>query len=200
MSAMDSRDLTEGVRRVWVAKARNDVTAPLPPANTVAFGGPMPAGWRLVGYTARDPLNLGSPSADRNPVYSGEARGQVASYMAEVNEIVTFRIISRTMQNIKDMAGRGELSQIAPGVSTYGEIRFKLSDVVNDQMSMLVEGFGTRKRLFRAYYPVGQFGITDNIQIGLGADVAGQGLAVQFTNEGGPDWPAEWWEVLPPTG
>lgn len=199
MSAMDSRDLVESARRVWIAKAANDLTAPAPPAIDTAFGAAKPAGWRLLGYTARDPLQLGAPSAEKTPVYSGEARGQVASFMGDINETVSFRILSRTMQNIYDMAGRGELSQIAAGPGTHGEIRYKMTDAMNDQMSLLIEAYGTRKRLFRAYYPVGSFAITDAIQIGYGADAAGSGLVVTFTAEGGPDYPVEWVEILPPT-
>lgn len=197
MSAMDSRDLSESVRRVWIAPAANLAGAPVPPANTVALGGPMPAGWRHVGYTAREPLVLGSPSAEKTPVYSGEQRGQIASFMGEVSETVTFRILSRTMQNIKDMAGRGELSQIAAGSGTPGEIRYKLTDAASDQTQLLIEWINTRGRLARAHYPVGSFSITDGLQIGLGADVAGSGLAVTFTAEGGPSYPVAWWEVLP---
>lgn len=200
MVAFDPRDLPEGARRVYVGPSVFDPSYPGMPANTVLFGGTMPAGLRLLGYTARDALQLGSPSAERTPIYSGEQRGQITSVMGEIQETVTFKILSRTLQNIRDMAGRGELSEIAAGSSTPGEIRYRLTDTENELMCLLIEGPGTQGRLFRAFYPAGMFAITDAIQIGIGADAKQSGIMVTFTNEGGPDNPPEWWEVIPPTG
>lgn len=195
--ALDPRDLPEGPRRVYIGPSVFDVGYPGEPANTVAFGGTMPAGYRLLGYTARDALQIGSPSAERTAIYSGEARGQIRSVMGEVLETVTFRILSRTLQNIKDMAGRGELSQIAAGSGTPGEIRYTLTDTENDLLCLLIEGPGTQGRVFRAHYPAGAFSINEAIGLGIGADAAQSGIAVTFTNEGGPDNPPAWWEILP---
>ena len=198
-AALDPRDLPEGPRRVYIGPSVFDVGYPGIPANTVGFGGTMPAGYRLIGYTARDPLTLGAPSAERTPIYSGEGRGQIKSIMGEILETVTFRILSRTLQNIKDMAGRGELSQVAAGPGTHGEVRYTLSDTESDLLCLLIEGPGTQGRIFRAHYPAGMFAITEGIGLGIGADAAQSGIAVTFTNEGGPENPPEWWEIIPPT-
>jgi hypothetical protein len=198
MSAFNSADLVESPRRVYIGKAATATIPAAPPANTAVFGGPH-TGWRLLGYTSREPLSLGAPSAERTPILSGEQRGQVRSVMGEVNESVSFRILSRTMQNIKEMAGRGILSQIAAGVGTPGETKITWSDQPDEQVALLIEAYGTQGRLWRAYYPVGMFAITDALQIGYGPDAMQSGIAVTFTAEGGPDNPPWWKEIIPAT-
>lgn len=191
------RDLVEGPVRLYLGKSVLDAGFPSPPANSVAFGAAWPAGWRAPGYTSRDPLSFGGLSGERTPVFSGQQKGQISSYMGEVSESVSFKLLSRTMQNLKDLANRGVLSQVAPGAGTYGEIRIVWSDTPNAQMALGIEAYGTQGRIFRAYYPVGSFSITDAITYGYGADQASSGIAATFTAEGGPDNPPQWWEILP---
>lgn len=200
MSAVfNPRDLVEGPVRLWEGPPITTVGAPAPPANTVLFGQNWPAGWRNPGYTSRDPLQFGGLSSERTPVLSGQQRGQIASFSNEISEVVSFRVMSRTMANLQRFAGRGTLSQVAAGVGTYGEIRIIWDDTPPAQRALGIEGYGTNGRVFRAYYPVGSFAITDAIPYGFGADNAQAGMAITFTAEGGPDNPVQWWEVLPPT-
>lgn len=201
MSAVfNPRDLVEGPLRIWEAAPITAVGAPAPAANTDAFGANWPAGWRNPGYTSRDPIQFNGLSAEKTPVYSGQQRGQIASFSGEVQETVTFRVMSRTMQNLSRFAGRGTLSQINAGTTTPGEIRVVWDDTPPEQRALGLEGYGTNGRVFRAYYPAGSFAITDAIPYGFGADNASAGMAITFTAEGGPDNPVNWWEVLPPTG
>ncbi len=197
MSAFDARDLVEGPVRLYVAKNKLDVTAPIPPANTVLFGAAWPVGWRSLGYSSRDPIQFGGLSGERTPVYSGQQRGQIASYMGEISETVALRIMSRTMQNIRQLANRGILSTIAAASGVPGEIRIVWSDQPNEQVALGIEAYGVQGRIFRAYYPVGSFSVNDTMGYGFGADNAAAGLAATFTAEGGPDYVPEWWEVLP---
>jgi hypothetical protein len=198
MSAFNSADLVESPRRVFIGKSALDDTPSVAPANDAEFGGPH-TGWRLLGYTAREPLTLGSPSAERTPIYSGEQRGQIRSVMGDITETVAFRILSRTMQNIKEMAGRGVLTQVAAGAGTEGETKITWTDSPDEQVALLIEAYGTQGRLFRAYYPVGTFAITDGLQIGYGEGPMNAGIAVTFTAEGGPDNPPWWKEIIPAT-
>lgn len=198
MSVYNPRDLVEGPLRLWEAAPANAVGAPAPPLNTAGtFGSNWPAGWRNPGYTSRDPLQFGGLSSERTAVFSGQQRGQVASFAGEVNENVTFRVMTRTLENLSRFAGRGTLSQINAGSGTPGEIRVTWEDTPPEQRALGLEGYGTNGRLFRAYYPIGTFAITDNVPYGFGAENAQAGMAVTYSAEGGPDYPAEWWEVLP---
>lgn len=196
-SPFNARDLVEGPVRLYVAKNKLDPTAPVPPANTVAFGGAWPAGWRSLGYSSRDPINFGGLSGDRTPVYSGQQRGQIASFMGEITETVALKILTRTFDNIRQLANRGILSTIAAGSGTPGEYRIVWSDQVNEQVALGIEGYGAQGRIFRAYYPIGSFAITDNLPYGFGADNAAAGITATFTAEGGPDNVPNWWEVIP---
>lgn len=196
MASFDPTQIVSGPLYLWLGKSALDVAPDVLPADSTAFGGAWGGNWRNLGWTTPDGFAAGGLSQEQTPVNSAQQRPAVTYLAGNAAETVAFSLIEATLQNIKDMAGRGVLATVAAGAGTYGHIDLTFTDGTVNYVALGIEAFGLNGRPRRMIYPIGILSITGDLTQQFTQEMR---IPAQFQRAGGTTGDPKWRDILLPT-
>ncbi len=199
MPAFDPRNIVEGPVRTLVGASALDPTPSVLPADSTPFGAAWP-GWRELGFTTEDGVTFGGLTADRTPVMTGQQRAAVAHLSGNVAETVAFTMLEATLENIRQAAGRGVITSVAPSAPgsttpTFGHDQLEFTDSPVRYVALGVEGFGPNGQPRRMILPIVTLAINGDLNYRLGQPM---GVPVTAGRAGGPAGNPKWRQIIPP--
>lgn len=172
---------------VYFGNSAYHVTPDVMPANTVPLGGNVGGNWRSAGYTNDDGV-AESFAQDRGAVMTAQQRHPVLRPVNGYTDTVSGTLLETTLENLRDILGRGTISTIAAGSGTPGQKQLRLTDATDQTIAVLVEGVappsdgGMPRRIF---FPAVQATGTVELNQRMGEAGAASGAAFEFTRVGG---------------
>lgn len=196
MAQFDPTEIVSGPLYLYLGKSALDVAPDVLPADSTLFGAAWGGAWRNLGWSTPDGFAASGLSQEQTPVNTAQQRPAVTFLAGNAAEAVAFSLIQATLQNIKDMAGRGVLTTVAPGAGTYGHTDLKFSDSAIAYVALGIEAFGLNGRPRRMIYPIGMLSITGDLSQTFTQEMR---IPARFQRAGGAAGDPVWRDVLLPT-
>ena len=196
MPAFDPTEIVSGPLYLYLGKSALEATPDVLPADATLFGAAWGGTWRNLGWSTPDGFTAAGLSQEKSPVNTAQQRPAVTFLAGNAAETVGFTLIQATLQNIKDMAGRGQLTTVAAGAGTYGHTDLKFSDSAVAYVALGIEAFGLNGRPRRMIYPIGMMSVTGDLSQTFTQEMR---IPAQFMRAGGPTGDPVWRDILLPT-
>lgn len=196
MAEFDPKEVVSGPLYLFLGKSGLDTTPDVLPPDSTAFGAAWGGTWRNLGWSTPEGFAAAGLSQERAPVNTAQQRPAVTFLAGNAVESVGFSLIQATLQNIKDMAGRGVITTVAPGAGTYGHTQLKFSDSKIVYVALGIEAFGIDGRPRRMIYPIGLMSITGDLSQTFTQEMR---VPAQFQRAGGAAGDPVWRDILLPT-
>jgi|GEM_PF-4498584 len=189
MPTLNRLNIPEGPVYVYFGASAYATTPDVMPADTLAFGGVLTGTWRAVGYTNDDGITT-SHEQDRGEVMSAQQRTPVLRPRNNAVDMVTGTLLEVTLENLRDILGRGTITTTPPATGVAGFKQLRLTDSIAPTIAVLIEGIAPptdggkpRRIFFPAVEATGTVEVTQNI----GEAGANAGVAFEFTRVGGTE-------------
>lgn len=187
--ALDRRNVLEGPVNVYFGNSAYAVSPDTMPADSVPLSGNVGGNWRSAGYTNDDGV-VESFEIDRGEVMTAQQRHPVLRPVNGYTDTISGTLLETTLENLRDILGRGTISTVASGSGTRGHKELRLTDATDQTIAVLVEGIappsdgGMPRRIL---YPAVQATATVELTQAMGETGATSGAAFEFTRVGGAE-------------